>query len=564
MNKVSVAKATELNPELRKVASALFSQLDTAVSLSCEIMLRYRQWGQLATKQVNPGNYVEGPWGAARYFKDSQACNFLRKSPLLPGLTAGKRREAAEVTFDECETMCASTNYLLKHLRVRLESASVTPFESRLGSILDRARQICGRVLGRLPDDYHGRFGPGTSVELKGSVYATTADKVSITPSTTPEARALFEHDFWRTHWGRRRMELGLPLPGLVRGNRFTTVPKDASKDRGICVEPLGNLWVQLGIGGELKRRLSQVGLHVGKQAERVIQHNWLSWDLARDGQYHHQQMAREGSIGKGWSTIDLSNASDTVALELVRWVIPPDWFELLAALRSPYTLFKSKWVRLEKFSSMGNGFTFELESLIFAALVAAATGLKVGEQVFSYGDDILVPDEHAASALAVLKAVGFTPNERKSYTAGPFRESCGGDFFSGIEVRSCYADQEFREPTDWVVLHNQLRARGLQGPVLQRCVQMLPSRLRLYGPTRLGDVVLHGPHRARRNRRGWMVLPTIQPTHHTVPLERWGWDFAVTLATLGQVRNGKTRIRPVLTPRGSPVGYRIRLASVS
>lgn len=429
----------KLDSDLRKVATAFYSRLNTPISLSCEILLRYEAWDQLATKQVDPSNYIEGPWGAARYFRDSQAANFLRKSPLLPGSNPGKRKAAAEVVFDECETMCATTNEFLKTIHTRRYLASRPEIEVRLVSILDKARKICGRILGPLPDDYKGRFGPGTSVELKGSVYSTYADKMWITPTTTPAARALFEHDHWRTLWGRQRLELGLPLPGSSRGNRFTTVPKDAVKDRGICVEPLGNLWVQLGVGAELKRRLSKVGLHVGKVTPDIDPFNLLVRSRPFDGQWWHQQMAREGSLLGTWATIDLSNASDTVALELVRWLLPPDWFELLAAIRSPYTQIRRKdglvWVRLEKFSSMGNGATFELESLIFAALVAAVSGLKVGKDVYAYGDDILVPSAHYLDAMAVLRACGFEPNARKSYGKGPFRESCGGDFLSLIHI---------------------------------------------------------------------------------------------------------------------------------
>ncbi len=555
----------EFNQDLSKVASALYSRLDTAKSLSCEIMLRYKQWGLLATQQVDPSNYIEGPWGAARYFKDSQAANFLRKSPLLPGCNAGMRKAAAEKTFDECETMCASTNYFLQHLHTRRYLASRPAIEERLVSILDRARQICTRVLGKLPDDFNGRFGPGTSVELKGSVHATCADKMYVTPSATSAAMPLFEHDFWRTHWGRQRLSLGLPLPRTSRGNSFTTVPKEATKDRGICIESLGNLWVQLGMGGELKRRLSKVGLHVGKVTPIQDPFNLLYRTRPFDGQYFHQQMAREGSLKGSWATIDLSNASDTIAYELVKWLIPDDWFAVLSAIRSPYTLFKKGWVRLEKFSSMGNGTTFELESLIFAALVAAVSDLKVGKDVFVYGDDILVPSEHGLDAMAVLKACGFVPNVRKSYVAGPFRESCGGDFFSGFGVRSVYADSEFGEPTDWIVLHNQLAARGLNGPVLHRCIQPIPTRLRLFGPRALGDQVLHGHrYKTRVNRRGWTVLPTVQPSSFKVPLERWGSEFAVTLACLGVVRNSSSKVKPMMVPRGSPCGYRIRLASVN
>lgn len=548
----------KLDPSLRKVASALFTSLNTPVALSQLIKLRYEEWDQLATSWVDPRNYMDSPWGANAYFRDSQACNFLRKSPLLP--LSGDRVEAAKNTFHECEALCKQTNDLIQILSLREISLDASPLESEMNRILRSARNILTRVLGRVPDSLDGKFGPGTCAELKGSVYSTIVDKLWVTPKTTPACSDVFEHFFWSTHWGRTRMALGLPLPGTIRGNRFTTVPKQANKDRGICIEPLGNLYLQLGIGSYLKRRAVAVGLHIGKNNPDVCRFTTLK-SRSPDGQVKHQELALLGSLTGSWATIDLSNASDTVALELIRRVLPMDWFDLLVACRSPYTLLDGSWHRLEKFSSMGNGFTFELESLVFAALVAAGTGLKLGTDVFAYGDDIIVPSAHASDAMAIVKAFGFQPNEKKSFIDGPFRESCGGDFFSGFAVRSCYADSKLETPLDWMVLHNQLKARGLTIPA-QRCVQQIPTRFRLFGPHRLGDRVLHGPYKPRESKRGYQVVAVLVPTAERVPLDRWGHQFTMTSALLG-LRNRRSGPSWVM-PKAPPRGFRIRLASVS
>lgn len=560
-----------IDPGLRKVAMSLYEHLNTPRSLSCWLLAKHGkgplEGDQLVMMTVDPRNYLDSPEGAERFRRDAQAVNFLRKSPLVR--TTFNKRLTAEGTFEKCEALCAETNRFLELLSLR-SSVSNIPVCDELRRILDGARKIASRILGPIPDDLPGRFGPGTSAELKGSTYATVADKLLVKPLVTPSCQALFELEFWRTHWGRSRLESGLPLPGVIRGNRFTTVPKDAKTLRGICIEPLGNLWVQLGIGGYLKRRLAAVGLKVGRSTRPDDPIQQLIAAPSSDGQSFHRNLARVGSERGEWGTIDLSNASDTVAYELVRWVIPPDWFELLCAARSPKTLFKGSWVHLEKFSSMGNGFTFELESLLFSCIIASATGLKVGQSVFVYGDDILIPTEHGLTAMAILRACGFEPNGKKSFIEGPFRESCGGDFFLGVDVRSVYADGNFESPVEWIALHNQLVKRWGHGPYLQRVVERVPLRLRHFGPTFLGDRVFHSDTFKTFTRKGedhkWKRFVTaIVPTPRYVPLERWSTELALTTILTGAVRSyGGTGGVAAIAPRGQLRGFRVRLVSVS
>ena len=543
---------------LRKVAVALYCYLDTPKSLACEIALRYKEYGVLADMAAQPAHYLEGPWGAEKYRRDAQACDFLRKSPLLPVRVS--KRKAAEKTFTECEKQCSETNAMLRRM-YQVPGMGEEPYQERLRHILCRAEKILGRILGKLPDSLNGRFGPGTSYELKGQTFTTYADKLWVTPHATQSALALFEHEYWSTLWGRTRLSQDLPLPGIVPGNRFTTVKKDALKDRGICIEPLGNLWGQLGIGGLIKRRLGAVGLHVGKTKPPACPVEQLRTKRVRDGQYFHQHMAWRSSLSGDFCTIDLSNASDTVAYWLVKWVTPPDWFEVIDALRSPCTLFKGQNVVLEKFSSMGNGLTFELETGVFAAILAAGCNLTIGQDLWVYGDDIILPSHMSREAMAILRACGFTPNMKKSFLSGPFRESCGGDFFSGNDVRSCFADGTFESPLEWIALHNQLRKKW-PGATLcrKRCVDAIPSRLRLNGPDRLGDQVLHSDHYDVTERDGTLWVATVEAQPVRIPLDRWGSEFAVVLLLLGASSSG---LVPRCNGEDQVMGYRISEASV-
>lgn len=548
----------ELETGLRKVASALYCYLNTPRALTCHIMLKYKEFGALAALATVPAHYLEGSIGAEMYRRDAQATDFLRKSPLLP-TKVNKRKKAVE-TFDECERQCYSANQFLDLLRY--PSLGESRAEERLRSILNGAQKKAKRILGSIPDQLKGRFGPGTSFEMKGQAFSTFADKLWVTPHATKQALALFEHDYWTTHWGQSRLSLGLPLPAQCRGNRFTTVKKDATKDRGICIEPLGNLWGQLAVGADMKRKLGAVGLKVNRTSLAQDPLLRLRANPPLDGKTIHMRLAREGSISGRWATIDLSNASDTVCLELVRWVLPPDWFELLYALRSPFTYINGRWVRLEKFSSMGNGYTFELETLVFACILASAFDLVIGRDLFVYGDDIVLPTEHGRDALAVLTMCGLTPNMRKSYVSGPFRESCGGDYFSGVDVRSYYADGSFTSPLEWIALHNQLKAKWPGATLVhKRAVDQIPPVLRLFGPPRLGDRVLHGPVTRSWWSDGIRWIGTVEMQPKKYALDRWGEELKLTLALLGVPSSG-------ITPRrdGKDVseGCRVSKTSIS
>jgi hypothetical protein len=201
------------------------------------------------------------------------------------------------------------------------------------------------------------------------------------------------------------------------------------------------NSYVQQGIGRYIRGRLLRSGVDLGDQT--------INQDLAR------------WAYDYGLTTIDLSSASDTLCANLVKLLLPREWFELLDSVRCKFTEYKGKRFALSKFSSMGNAFTFELETLIFYALISAAGS----GGVFSvYGDDMIVLDCDYRSALEVLTWAGFTINERKSFTAGSrFFESCGRHFFVGKEVTPCFQKDVCSRPHDYVRLHNRLVRAGIR-----------------------------------------------------------------------------------------------------
>jgi len=491
--------------------------------------------GYLSLTRCDP-NQFSSP---TSYMTAAFATDILRK---CAGLTDSEELKAkATAEFYRCETACFVTNRRLKLLIEGYQHLSDEPIRR----FLKVARGLIRKTLGRLPDFVHPKFGPGSTFSDRAA-QATMPDKMTSRPTMTASAASLLP--LWeQTPWGRLQTTLRYrSAPEIVQGNRFTTVPKDSLKDRGICIEPSFNVFYQLGLGSAIRRRLHSVGIDLD------------------EGQSLHRAVAREASITGRHATIDLSSASDTVSLELVRALLPEDWFDALYALRSPKTLVDGKWVVLEKFSSMGNGFTFELETLIFWALARACCLDE--EQVLVYGDDIIVPVERSSAVLSCLRYFGFSPNAGKTFVTGVFRESCGGDFFRGVAVRPHYVKEIPHEPQHWLSLANGIRRAALQdscgfGPwhhywrAWKLCISRLPRTVAsCVGPDSLGDVVLHDePERFNfRMEAGLRIFKAYTPVQKPIPLHRWGGKRFALAALL----HGCSGEGPI--PRGSVAGYRV------
>jgi hypothetical protein len=108
----------------------------------------------------------------------------------------------------------------------------------------------------------------------------------------------------------------------------------------------------------------------------------------------------------------------------------------------------------------MGNGYTFPLQTLLFYSLASLACKMSnVGSsQVSVYGDDVIVPPEAFDTFLRLLNLFGFEPNSEKSFGSGPFRESCGKDYFDGKDCQPLYLKEPVLEAQCLVKFANRLR----------------------------------------------------------------------------------------------------------
>jgi hypothetical protein len=112
----------------------------------------------------------------------------------------------------------------------------------------------------------------------------------------------------------------------------------------------------------------------------------------------------------------------------------------------------------------MGNGYTFELESLIFWAIVQQVCKPNVNERDMSvrvYGDDLVVPSEHYDSIVGRLAEAGFRPNSKKSFSSGPFRESCGKQYYNGVDITPYYVRRPVKSFDRLFLVHNNVYRWG-------------------------------------------------------------------------------------------------------
>jgi len=215
---------------------------------------------------------------------------------------------------------------------------------------------------------------------------------------------------------------------------RVCLVPKDSRGPRIISCEPVEHMYIQQGLMGLLY--------------EVIETHYLTSGYVNFSDQSTNRELARWGSKTGEYATIDLSEASDRVSLRLVELVFPQAWVECFAACRSETTdLPNGKVVRLNKFAPMGSACCFPVEALVFWACAEAScmdvrtTGAdrrrsaRTSSSIYVYGDDIICPTEKFDRVIDGLESIGLVANRTKSYSAGPFRESCGGDFHLGVDV---------------------------------------------------------------------------------------------------------------------------------
>lgn len=412
----------------------------------------------------------ENDWPGISY--RDKACTSL-KSSFLKKLETGMTEETKRVALEKflaSNSLCKE--WELPQNRSLLDELMLNEFKQLIWSFWNRpSNQGPAPLIDHFYDLLsRGGVGPGAGLKADGNDFYTKFFSSRLV-GTSPKLyfwynRYVRNFPSWAEAESLRSLEYG--EYAITDENRLDFVPKNDSESRSICIEPPLNMFAQLGLKDIMQRRLRELwGVNLEVQ-------QFLNRDLARVGSWDGQ-----------YSTIDLSSASDSISAKMLKWALPSDFFRWLWDLRcSKSRLPDGRLVELEMISTMGNGFTFPLQTILFTAAVLACfrvdglapifpTAVSTGSFGVN-GDDIIVPTRIYPKVRRLLQLLGFRVNEAKTFAEGPFRESCGGDYFQGRNLRGVYI-KRLSKPQDLYAVINQLNLFSARtGVRLSRTVQTL------------------------------------------------------------------------------------------
>jgi len=227
-----------------------------------------------------------------------------------------------------------------------------------------------------------------------------------------------------------------LSLSRLFLGGRFFTLPKNNTARRCAQVQPLLDQLIQ----GCTMRILAD---YCDK-----INNNLLN------AQDRHRKLVLTGR----YATIDLKSGSDCNYRSVARRLLPSWLWSLIDTGNSEFVEFTSKdaihlpvghqkflgvpFIKQNKVASMGSLTTFGLMTAILLTSLRVLLGTN---DIFVFGDDVLVPVKHFEASCKILQQLGFIINHDKSFPTGVLGETCGVYQFKGKPIPRF----DFRCPMD-------------------------------------------------------------------------------------------------------------------
>jgi len=378
-----------------------------------------------------------------------------------------------ELPCSDARIARAKTRYIECEQEVRLADQSLNPeLAQEFGKV--------GMVLfGQVFSDvdlmvYNGelvpKHGPGATADrLRGNAKYDQVEWTHRLDQYFPAREFILPSDrYWSDLDGVDFLE-----PGDERPVRVITVPKTLKTPRIIAVEPTCMQYAQQALLAPI--------------VEGIERSDSLSPFIGFRDQEPNKALAREGSHKGNLATLDLSEASDRVSNQHVRLLLRhhPHLRGAVEACRSRKADVDGKVIRLAKFASMGSALCFPFEAMVFTTIIFLAISKELNRpmsagllrefrgQVRVYGDDIIVPVDMMDPVSRMLTAFGLKVNADKSFGTGKFRESCGGDYYDGTDIRPVRISRVFptsrkhvAEIVSTVALRNHLFQGGWQESV--------------------------------------------------------------------------------------------------
>lgn len=305
--------------------------------------------------------------------------------------------------------------------------------------VLQKARAIVKDVLGDFDMEEHlraCRFGKRASYGVLGQDSYLDV-KLECPVSGTADHIAWFEKTVLisdRLLGDAILQRTDVPKYHVCDHLNYGLVPKKWNALRGIMPNTTIGSYYTYGLGKMIAARLKEkIGIDISRQQNR------------------HRKWIKEMSLDRKHVTADLSAASDSFTTAILTRLVPRQWLNKLKFGRASHYRYKGKKYYLNSFMTMGNGYTFPLQTLLFYALIKAIGDLAGVKGIYSvYGDDLIYPRRIHRYVESILPKLGFILNADKTFCTDHFRESCGLDYFRGVEVRSFRPEGVASQLSSW------------------------------------------------------------------------------------------------------------------
>lgn len=341
-----------------------------------------------------------------------------------------KRFRFQQDTYSDAELERMSIDDFLETQR-RVAAINLNDLSIFSEEVLEGAASYIRKVLGSYSDEEHRslcRFGRRASVGISAR-NACEAERWELPLSGSLEQISWFDSemsqiDCVQEYW-MNQLESDPNRSNYQETSslKLTLVPKTFKSLRSIMPNTTIGSYMSFGLGEMIRRRLKRVGCNISTQ------------------QMRHRYLAREASVHGLHVTLDLSAASDSISVPLVRRLFPDDWYNVLCQSRIGHVrLPDGSEYESNTFCTMGIGYTFPLQTLVFLSILTAIQATlfhRLDRRTISvYGDDMIYAVRMHSQVLTVFEELGFIVNVDKTFHEGHFRESCGGDYFRGVDVR--------------------------------------------------------------------------------------------------------------------------------
>lgn len=210
-----------------------------------------------------------------------------------------------------------------------------------------------------------------------------------------------------------------------------------------------------------------------------------------------NQNMAMLGSIHGELATLDLHSASDLIHLGFVD-LLPRRLRNDILQTRPTHFLIQGKRYKSYITAFMGCGFTYSLMSAVLEAIVLEAEELvkawtDIEPLAYSVvGDDIICDTRIAETLIDLLGMLGLEPNREKSFydPTSNFRESCGGDYWKGSFLTTCYWPRKLLTLGREVVRYDRFGSSETQTVDTLISLQHAISQFSLESAEMLGSII--------------------------------------------------------------------------